>query len=287
MKAIATQGLVSKNLNPYMGVQLDHQISFKVNGKNRRFRVFTYQAYSAMGLIGPEMNGIAIADDDSRQIVCDGIAKASSGYFGMSQAQLDEAERIASLPWDQFRDFVNAQSHLRMKLEDNEDEPIAGKTKTGKAKKVKLPVMKDAQFMTAQQKEKVLQDWVRFLQFGFRQKDFTKGLYHHLTQSCSFIAHFDLNGFYFTYFDPHNVEDTLRFLKQFDRASGCVSVEYNDGWWLTRRDYADINSAMADLATPFLPALRAHLNKANLAQAQAELVKAQAKLAWLADAYAR
>lgn len=253
MKAISTQGLIAKNLMPYMGVQFDKAISFKVNGETRNFRVFTYQAYNACGLIGPECNGIAIGDENNKCIVCDEICKSNSGYFGMNQTQLDKAEEIAAMPWDQFRDFVNNQPRLRMRLENKEDEPIVGNIA-----KVKLPVMNDNLAMTAKQKRQVLRDWIRFLQFGCRQKDFTKGLYHHLIMHCSFIAHFNLNGFYFTYFDADDVSDTLRFLNQFDRDSGCASVEYGHAGWLNLTGYTDINNAMVDLAGQYLPALRQH-----------------------------
>jgi len=118
MKAIATQGLTSKNLMPYMGVQFEKIVTHQVAGKPRKFHVFTCQAYNAFGLIGPEHNGIVIADADKRQILCDGLARENTGYFGVSQKQVDEFERIVGLPWDQFRDFVNGQPSLRIRLED-------------------------------------------------------------------------------------------------------------------------------------------------------------------------
>jgi hypothetical protein len=48
----------------------------------------------------------------------------------------------------------------------------------------------DAQYMTAQQKRRVLGDWVRFFAGGMKYERFTKRLYEHLTLHCSFIAHF-------------------------------------------------------------------------------------------------
>lgn len=116
MKAVPTQGLVAKSIMPYMGVQFDRVVSFVVRKKTRHFRVFTYQAYNAYGLIGSEFNGIAIADDDARELICDGINCQDTGYFGVSQSQLDEFERIVSLSWKQFRDFVNSQPNLREEI---------------------------------------------------------------------------------------------------------------------------------------------------------------------------
>jgi hypothetical protein len=38
----------------------------------------------------------------------------------------------------------------------------------------------------------------------------------------------------------------MKFIKQFDREQGCVSVEYGMKYWLTGEDYGDINSAMVE-----------------------------------------
>jgi len=98
--------------------------------------------------------------------------------------------------------------------------------------------------MSAEAKEKVLRDWDKFIESDFDKDRFTKRLYNHLIQHCSFIAHYNQGGFYGTYFeDP---EDTLRFIKQFDRDKGCISIEYGMKYWLSGEDYADINNAMVD-----------------------------------------
>ena len=99
---------------PFMGVQLDKPIEFK-KGK-RKFRVIVYAAYNAFGLIGPESNGVAILDDDNKKVVCDEIAKETSGYFGASQRQLATAESICKLSWKEFQSFVNANPRLRFSI---------------------------------------------------------------------------------------------------------------------------------------------------------------------------
>jgi len=102
---------------------------------------------------------------------------------------------------------------------------------------------KDTQFLSAKGKEKVLRDWRRFLRDGLKFSEFTENLYNHLIQHCEFIAHYDRQGFYATYFvEP---EDTIRFFSQFDKEKGNRSVEYGVTWWL-QGDYEDINKAMIE-----------------------------------------
>jgi len=103
--------------------------------------------------------------------------------------------------------------------------------------------------MSAVEKEKVLKDWQRFIKSDFDKTRFTKLLYNHLIQHCSFIAHYNQAGFYDTYFeDP---ERTLVFLKQFDGATGCKSVEYGMDYWMKSEDYLDINTAMVGAFEPY------------------------------------
>ena len=118
--------------------------------------------------------------------------------------------------------------------------------------------------MKGTEKRRALTQWCHFLQVlarDFGDKDrcfraFGGALYHHLIQHCSFIAHYDRSGFFSHYFDRG--DDALRFLRQFDREENPegTSVEYGDAWWL-QGEYADINQAMRETATPFLRSIRA------------------------------
>jgi len=77
------------------------------------------------------------------------------------------------------------------------------------------------------------------------QKSYMTNLHLH----CSFIAHFNLHGFYATYFD--NPEQTMKFLKQFDKDYSYKSVEYGTTYWFTSDDYHDLNSEMAYSLEPY------------------------------------
>ena len=113
----------------------------------------------------------------------------------------------------------------------------------------------DSKFMPAAEKKQVLKHWEMFLKSGLEKEHFTKPLYHHLIQNCSFIAHYDIHGFYATYFESG--DDTIYFLSQFDTRNGMPkSVEYGDlSGWLTDEDYYDINTEMCRIAWRYIPAL--------------------------------
>jgi len=101
---------------------------------------------------------------------------------------------------------------------------------------------KDAQFMSAEDKAKVLKHWTTFINNGMQWTHFTKRIYDHLHLHCSFIAHYNQLGFYDTYFEQP--DSICRFLDQFDRTQGAKSVEVGGSWWLNDADYSDLNNEM-------------------------------------------
>lgn len=139
--------------------------------------------------------------------------------------------------------------------------------------------MRDTKFMTAADKEKVLHQWEVFLRSGLSREKFTKSLYHHLIQHCSFIAHYDQNGFYSTYFECGDM--IAQFLSQFDErqaeSNGIPKcVEYGMTYWVSG-DYEDINRAMIEIASKYIPNLlagaQARQKEADVAMAEALLAK--------------
>ncbi len=133
----------------------------------------------------------------------------------------------------------------------------------------------DTKYLTANQKKLVLRQWERFLKGGLKAEDFSKSLYDHLIQHCSFIAHYDRGGFYGTYFESG--DDTCHFLSQFDSnnpnaVDGVpLCIEYGMSYW-AKGDYEDINREVIRIATPYIPMLRA---EAEAKQRDADLAVAQ------------
>jgi hypothetical protein len=58
----------------------------------------------------------------------------------------------------------------------------------------------DAQFMSADDKRKLLKAWTTFVSHGFQRRHFTNRIYKHLSLHCGHIAHFNIDGFYSTWF---------------------------------------------------------------------------------------
>ena len=121
-----------------------------------------------------------------------------------------------------------------------------------------LEKMQDARFMSADQKRLVLKAWIRFLASGLSRDKFTKALYSHLIGHCEFIAHYDLGGFYATYF--LNGDSIVQFLSQFDARSVPLglappSAEYGDASWANFAEYGDVNRAMVRVAKSYIPGL--------------------------------
>lgn len=108
--------LVDKNIHPYTGVEFDKNRTVVIDGRIVEFKIITFQALNALGLIGPEMNGIAIFNDTDKNVVCDRILQIQSGYDGASPEQLKLAQELVDMPDDEFREFVNNQARLRYKI---------------------------------------------------------------------------------------------------------------------------------------------------------------------------
>ncbi len=62
-------------------------------------------------------------------------------------------------------------------------------------------MLKDSEFMSAEQKKRMLRQWDRFVERAFGFELFTNAVYQHLNLHCGFIAHYNRSGFYSTYWN--------------------------------------------------------------------------------------
>jgi len=138
-----------------------------------------------------------------------------------------------------------------------------------------MPKFTSVEFMTADEKALVLRAWKAFVASGFTRSKFTKRLYNHLIQQCSFIAHFNIDGFYNQYFGPGRFAQTVSFIKQF---TGGTSVEYGSDYWLTDCRYGDINQAMVEVMTEAAPSLLADLNSLRATALRDKIIMIQREL---------
>src|SRR4051812_36614379 len=93
---------IENQIGPFM--YADGALFEKAFG-GRLFRIVIAGARNA-GIIGPEDNGIAVLDEDNQAIVIDQHIREGSGYFGPSERQKAEAERIMGMDWKQFTSFL-------------------------------------------------------------------------------------------------------------------------------------------------------------------------------------
>jgi len=121
----------------------------------------------------------------------------------------------------------------------------------------------DVEFMTSKEKELVLKNWETFFKYGLQRKHFTKRLYDHLHLHCGFIAHYNIHGFYSTYFEAG--QDTQRFFEHF--CNHTTTVDYDDLHTAMREVYNKyrdtIRKQTEDDVTERLKLLGAGLERAN------------------------
>ena len=135
---------------------------------------------------------------------------------------------------------------------------------------------KNNQYMTAFEKDKVLDDWNQFLKSDFDPQFFTERLYEHLHLHASFIAHFNRGVFYNTYFQEP--ERTLGFLKQFDADGKMDSVEYGYDGWLSDSTAGDLNKGMIVAFTPLKKKIYLVLRNESLGEDEKRLLSMQDKV---------
>lgn len=79
---------------------------------DRTFTVLISSAFDA-GVIGSEVNGIVVLDDDNLTVVLDRHTQASSGYYGPTREQQAEFERIKKMDWAAFSRFCHDHPRYR------------------------------------------------------------------------------------------------------------------------------------------------------------------------------
>ena len=131
---------------------------------------------------------------------------------------------------------------------------------------MKIPNFKDEKFLSKSQKETILKNWCRFIKSGFKKGNFTRAIYEHLHLHCGFIAHFDRNGFFNTYFvEP---QDTIAFMEIFER--NCP------GSWKHFKN--DLTSVMMQELEKNKKLILKKLYKKNLTNKESELETAKKNL---------
>lgn len=98
--------------------------------------------------------------------------------------------------------------------------------------------MKNSQYLTADEKVKILTAFHRFIKSNFKKTQFTQGLYQYLSTHFGFIAHYDKNGFYEVRF-----EDSIGRVTTFQKISDAGPMNFKDE---NTSGCADLNLAILD-----------------------------------------
>jgi len=123
---------------------------------------------------------------------------------------------------------------------------------------------KSTEFMSASEKDRVFDGWKKFVDSGFKRHFFTKIIYEHLHLNFGFIAHYDINGFYATYFEEP--DDTTGFIQHIIEDAPTYKFE----------DYGDINGKMGEYLQSKLSGFQERLGKE---QKELDVSRAKALLA--------
>lgn len=123
--------------------------------------------------------------------------------------------------------------------------------------------MKNSEFMTIEEKERVIKHFKKFVSGGFKELDFTKALYDHFHLHCGFIAHYNKDGFYQARFGNH---------KGFVQTIVQLSEAHRHGG----QDYRDVNKALSDTLASFDAA--SIIKKGDLSEVQRILSEIKANV---------
>ena len=103
--------------HPYKYIAMCCTRVLDINGEDVKIYIMLSGAYDAYGLIGPEMNGIAILNDTHKAVVLDMEAQETSGWYpgfsGPSQRQIAQFEALAAMPDDDLVDWIRSHERYR------------------------------------------------------------------------------------------------------------------------------------------------------------------------------
>lgn len=103
--------------HPYEYVAMCCTRTIDVDGEDIKIHIMLYGAYNALGLIGPEYNGIAILNDTHKAVVLDGEAAEDYGWYpgygSPTHEQVAAFNSIAVMDEAALVDFIRAHPRYR------------------------------------------------------------------------------------------------------------------------------------------------------------------------------
>lgn len=118
MVAFAIDHVSPPTGHPYEYIAECCERTLVVNDTTIRLYFMLYGAYNALGLIGPERNGLAILNDTRKMVVLDGAFAEDYGWYpgyrGPSKRQLEAFNALALLPENLLVEWITEHPNFRI-----------------------------------------------------------------------------------------------------------------------------------------------------------------------------
>ena len=122
----------------------------------------------------------------------------------------------------------------------------------------------NGKFNTAEHKDKVYKQWVKFLESDCKVENFYKDLYKHLSLHFGFIAHYNQHGFYESRFSMDEFEEISHTFMSIINAQEYQLRDENTS------NNEDLNRAMVAEAKKHWPRISEVSQSKDLAKLQAQ-----------------
>lgn len=133
----------------------------------------------------------------------------------------------------------------------------------------------DGKYNSAEDKQKISNDFVFFVGSGFAKDKFTDRLYKHLMGHCGFIAHYNIHGFYDERFE--DIDGRLSTFEQLSSMNGPYLRDENTS------GNGDLNKRIKELATKLLPVVIRERDRRMLDHLEAQKSKTDMQIKSLQD----
>lgn len=103
--------------HPYEAIAKCCTRTLEIDGEDIKIHIMLSGAYNALGLIGPEMNGIVVLNDTHKAVVVDMVCQEPYGWYGSyggpSPDQIELFNLMATMPEQALVDYIRSHERYR------------------------------------------------------------------------------------------------------------------------------------------------------------------------------